>query len=279
MRDFTLRAYELLIEALKAKGYGFYHFREFVTLRIPQSAVLRHDVDRYPARAQKMAELEFKMSVRASYHFRVPEYPSASYESAIKSIADLGHEIAYHYEDLGKAARIVGRSFTRVAMRKDPDTLIKIAEESFIKNIAYLRRFYPVNVISMHGDPLSAYDNRDLWKHVNYKDYGVICEPYLDIDYSDVRYFTDTGRRWDAQRSNRRDRITRTPAPGTNSAQSSLASTFDLISRIRSGIINGNIVINTHPQRWSEEIGPWISELVVQNIKNIIKPVLRQKFR
>ena len=93
MRDFTLRAYELLIEALKEKGYGFYHFREFVATGISQGAVLRHDVDRYPARAQKMAELEFKMSVRSSFHFRVPEYPSASYESVIRSIAGLGMKL------------------------------------------------------------------------------------------------------------------------------------------------------------------------------------------
>mgnify|MGYP000923717699 FL=1 len=169
----------------------------------------------------------------------------------------------------------MGRSFSRVAGPGDPEALVKIAEENFIKNIGYLRQFYPVNVISMHGDPLSAYDNRDLWKHVSYKDHGVICEPYLDIDYSDVTYFTDTGRRWDAQRSNRRDRISRHPPSGSRIVPGGPSSTFDLISAIRSGIIYGNIVINTHHQRWSEKIWPWISELLVQNIKNSVKPFLR----
>ena len=275
MRDFTPRVYALLLEALKEKGYGFCHFREFPAPRISQSVVLRHDVDRYPIRAQRIAELEFKMSVRASYHFRVPEHPSAPYESAIMAIVNMGHEIAYHYEDLSRAGRTRGKSLVPAAGRNNPDALLKIAEENFKKNLEYLRLFYPVDVISMHGDPLSAYDNRDLWKYVNYKDYGVICEPYLDIDYSDVGYFTDTGRCWDANRSNRRDRIPGNHTAVSNIPAASPGSTFELISGIRSGFITGNLVINTHPQRWSDEILPWISELVIQNIKNTVKPFLR----
>ena len=34
----------------------------------------------------------------------------------------------------------------------------------------------------------------------------IVCEPYFDIDVSDVLYLTDTGRRWDGERSNIRDR-------------------------------------------------------------------------
>src|SRR5690625_2901666 len=70
----------------------------------------------------------------------------------------------------------------------------------------------------MHGSPLSRYDNRDLWKSYSYRDYGIIAEPYFDMDFSRVLYLTDTGRRWDGDKVSVRDR-----AP-----QSVLASTGGL---------------------------------------------------
>src|SRR5690625_6415775 len=36
--------------------------------------------------------------------------------------------------------------------------------------------------------------SRDLWKWYSYRDYGIIAEPYFDLDFSRVLYLTDTGR-------------------------------------------------------------------------------------
>ena len=58
----------------------------------------------------------------------------------------------------------------------------------------------PVKTICMHGSPLSKWDNRDLWKRYNYRDYGIIAEPYFDVDFDEVFYITDTGRRWDGDK-------------------------------------------------------------------------------
>ena len=54
----------------------------------------------------------------------------------------------------------------------------------------------PVKTICMHGSPLSKWDNRDLWKRYNYRDFGIIAEPYFDLDFDEVFYITDTGRSW-----------------------------------------------------------------------------------
>ena len=62
----------------------------------------------------------------------------------------------------------------------------------------------------MHDSPLSKYDNRLLWKYYNYRDYGIIGEPYFDIDFNDVFYLTDTGRRWDGEKVSVRDKVKRT---------------------------------------------------------------------
>ena len=59
----------------------------------------------------------------------------------------------------------------------------------------------------MHGSPLSKYDNKLLWKYYNYRDFGIIGEPYFDVDFSKVLYLTDTGRRWNGNRVSIRDKI------------------------------------------------------------------------
>jgi len=59
----------------------------------------------------------------------------------------------------------------------------------------------------MHGSPLSKYDNRDLWKNFDYHELGIIGEPYFDVDFNEVMYLTDTGRRWDGFRVSIRDKV------------------------------------------------------------------------
>ncbi len=36
-----------------------------------------------------------------------------------------------------------------------------------------------------------------MWKRYSYRDFGIIAEPYFDVDFGEVLYLTDTGRRWD----------------------------------------------------------------------------------
>lgn len=48
----------------------------------------------------------------------------------------------------------------------------------------------------MHGSPHSKYDNKLIWGKYNYKEFGLIGEPYLDIDWNEFGYLTDTGSRF-----------------------------------------------------------------------------------
>lgn len=61
----------------------------------------------------------------------------------------------------------------------DPHQAIKLFEE----HLSQLREVADVKTICMHGSPLSKFDNRDIWKHYNYRDYGIIAEPYFDLDF------------------------------------------------------------------------------------------------
>ena len=39
------------------------------------------------------------------------------------------------------------------------------------------------------------------------EDYGIIAEPYFDLDFDEVFYLTDTGRRWDGDDVSVRDKV------------------------------------------------------------------------
>jgi hypothetical protein len=69
-----------------------------------------------------------------------------------------------------------------------------------------MREIAPAVTICMHGSPLSKWDSRLLWQKYNYRDFGITGEPYFDIDFSQVLYLTDTGRRWDGEKVGLRDR-------------------------------------------------------------------------
>jgi len=143
--------------------------------------------------------------------------PESFNPAIIEKIAALGHEIGYHYEDLSFTAK---RSEGAMAQwqrgaeaqwlkgKKDEELFAKIAIENFRENLEKLRRIVPVETICMHGSPLSRWDNRLLWKYYGYRDFGIVGEPYFDIDFEKVLYLTDTGRRWDGGAVAVRDKVT-----------------------------------------------------------------------
>jgi hypothetical protein len=265
MRDFTLNTLDRLLSSLKTSGYSF-----ITVLRYPGDAsdatiILRHDVDASPGNSLKCAELESRMGINGTYYFRM--VPKSYDERIIRAISHLGHEIGYHYEDLAVA-------------RGDYDLAIKLFEQ----NLAKLRQLAPIETICMHGSPLSKYDNRMLWKRYNYRDYGIIGEPYLDIDFNVVRYFTDTGRRWDGENVSLRDRVMSTKPEESDKKQlvgaskaeyrQHFRSTADIIRASETGNLPPLMMITLHPQRWDNKVIPWLHELFWQNIKNVAKRFL-----
>ena len=84
--------------------------------------------------------------------------------------------------------------------------LVDIAIKRFSENLEKLRKIAPVRTICMHGSPMSRWDSRLLWKYYDYRDFGITGEPYFDVDFDKVFYLTDTGRRWDGDSFNIRDK-------------------------------------------------------------------------
>jgi hypothetical protein len=188
----------------------------------------------------------------------------------------------------------------RFNAKKGEESIAEIAIESFKENLERLRKIVTVETACMHGSPLSKWDNRLLWKYYDYRDFGITGEPYFDIDFNKVLYLTDTGRRWDGEAVNIRDKVsgvrrqasgkkgngtrnsepmTQIPKPLTLNSELKLHSTFDIIEAANNGTLPDKIMITIHPQRWSSQIIPWISELVWQNVKNVGKRVIQARLR
>ncbi len=249
-----------------------------------KTIILRHDVDKLPQNSLRFAQIQHELGIKGTYFFRiVPESPPASHgwksgragfhSEIIGQIANLGHEIGYHYEDVDFAAqnfKIKDKSKKIKVEKAIADEAIKLFE----KHLAEFRKLYPVKTICMHGSPRSKYDNKLLWKYYNYQDFGIIGEPYFDVNFDEVFYLTDTGRRWDGWKVSMRDKV---PQQEQWKEQGLVFGiTQDIIQAAEQNRLPSRIMFTFHPQRWSDNYFLWTKEFVWQNAKNVVKYFLNK---
>jgi len=251
--DFTIEKYEELCKSLLKNHYSiltvenfFAHYNagQYLSRKI---AIMRHDVDRNPKNALLMAKKENSLGIHATYYFR---YPYTFKPDLIHRISELGHEIGYHYEVLSKLNGDLTKS--------------KLLFETELKA---MREICVVNTICMHGSPMSKYDNRELWKHYNFQDYGIKGEAYLSMENMAIRYLTDTGRSWNGQRS------IRDILAGTLPSLP-IESTDQLINWINTST-ERSLYITVHPERWAPNTGEWIMSYSQDLMMNAGKNMLR----
>ena len=245
MRDFTVSIYRQLLDALKAAGYRYHSFSEYLNDPAEQVILLRHDVDDRKLHSLEFARIQHEKGIAGSYYFRM--VPQSFDEGVIREIYELGHEVGYHYEDMDFA-------------KGDPHRAIQLFEQHLEK----LRKIVPVRTICMHGSPRSAFDNKEVWKHYNYRNYGIIGEPYFDLEFKSVFYLTDTGRRWDGHAVSVRDKV-------ADHFGLRFHSTSDIIQSIQQGDFPQKVMINFHPQRWTDDYLLWLREKNTQHLKNTAK--------
>lgn len=258
--DFTLEKYNKLLNCLLEAGYKFLTFHEYLlTLhdKLPEKfIILRHDVDLLPKNSLRFAKIQASLGIKGSYYFRAVK--QSWDEQIIQEIYALGHEIGYHYENLTTCKGNIDKAY-----------------EDFCHHLARLRQLVPVHTICMHGSPQSKYDSKDIWKKYNYKELNIIGEPYFDVNFEEVFYLTDTGRRWDGMNVSIRDNVAQQQLWKTKNLV--YHSTNDIINAILNNTLPLKIMFTFHPQRWHDNILLWTKELCVQNLKNIVKYFLKIK--
>ena len=256
MRDFSLDIYRELLETLQRHGYQLIGYSDYLKgerlkVKGERFVILRHDVDARPENSRKTAQIEHALGAKATYYFRVGK--ESNNPEIIRAIAKLGHEIGYHYEDMSLCNGDVDQAWSH-----------------FRTWLEYFRQFYAVETICMHGAPTSKWDGKELWKKYDYKSLGILGEPYLDMDWSDVFYLTDTGRCWDGYKVSVRDKIPQYQEEWTAKGWT-WHDTHELLVAIHAGRFPNHVMMTTHPQRWTNNTKQWWKEFVLQNCKNLVK--------
>lgn len=254
MLDFTLKAYRSYLEAIQKQGITFYLFRDLMQCheQPKEFCLIRHDVDRKPMSALKMAKAEAEMGIQSTYYFRIKNHTFK--KDIIQTIENLGHEIGYHYETLS-----------------DANGNHEIALDLFKQNLLKLREYAKIDTCSMHGRPFKPFDNRDIWRNKANHDtllteFNIIGEVYLDIDYSDIAYITDTGRNWTSDKSNLRDKVA-----------SHVKAEFTLGEELLAYFNNKphrKICFQIHPERWTNNTLSWLVILMKDTITNVLKKMI-----
>ena len=248
--DFTLKKYAQLCEAILRLNIPVLNVRDFLQAGHPisPSVVLRHDVDRRMDAALRMADLEAKLGISSTYYVR--KQSSVFKREAIERLNILGHEVGYHYEVLTKTKGDVKRAI-----------------DLFDIELKQFRNIVPISTISMHGSPLSTWNNLDMWTIYDFKKYDIVGDAVLSLDEEDVYYFTDTGRAWDANRYNIRDTMRSLPLTKFPHR------TDDLITFLQKNT-SSPVFINAHPNRWAADMLNWGTTLVFDWIINQAKWLL-----
>ncbi len=250
--DFSFIKLTELYKALLNKGFCFITLDKYLSEAGGfNTIILRHDVEKRYDNALKFAQIQNELGIKGTYYFRILK--NSYNPEIVKKIADLGHEIGYHYDDL---------TFCKGNFEE--------AIKRFERNLNRLRSITKVKTICMDGSPRSAYDNKDLWKKYDYKAFDIESEPYFDINFDELFYLTDTGRRWDGWKMSLRDKVPQQEK--WIKEELVFHSTDDIIRVAREGgRLPDKIMFTFHPQRWNDKPLPWVKELVLQNVKNVAK--------
>jgi hypothetical protein len=249
--DFTMAKYTDLCEAIADSGYTPMTVRAYLEAQEMPSrlVVMRHDVDASPRNEPRMALIESDFGIRATYYFR---YRRGVFQpDVMRQIAGMGHEIGYHYETLDKA-------------KGDCEKAIEL----FKSELALLKEVADIKTISMHGNPLTKWDNRDLWRKYDFKDSAILGEAYLS--FRNILYLSDTGRTWGPAYKVKDLLPSDTEGTGPGSIKSRVNSTDDVIKLLESGEIR-RLYLLTHAGRWGDSMFGWAISRMQDTAVNLVK--------
>lgn len=246
--DFTYDIYRMLLDCLVGNDYETLTVREYVLRdRLPERfVILRHDVDRKPGNAVRMAALEADRGIESTYYVRTTD--EVFRPDLLRRIDAHGHEVGFHYESMDRADG-------------DPERALDV----FQRNLEMVREVVPVETACMHGNPLTRYDNRDLWEHGSFERFDLVGEAYLSVDFEDVVYFSDTGRTWADGALKIKDHTM-----GEGQKLVTADTTQDLLDLFRERQVDRACLLS-HPNRWAGTTVELVTERTKDTAINVVK--------
>src|SRR5690625_6668007 len=159
-RDFTVSTYKELLDSLEKGGFAFQTVHQFISDPAERVILLRHDVDARKEHSLRFARIQHERGISGTYYFRL--VPESFDKGVIREIAEMGHEIGYHYETMDTAGG-----------KRD------LALAQFEEGLERLRDLAEVRISCMHGSPLRRFDKRELWQPFDFWVYGLRAQTYF----------------------------------------------------------------------------------------------------
>ena len=190
---------------------------------------IKHDVETNVKKALKIAKIEKKHNIRATYF--VQSYLLHDNIDLLQIISGLGHEVSYHYDVLDS-----NHGNMDAAIREFSNTVSEFKEVGF-----------EITTVCPHGNPLMQRDgwssNKDFFRNkdvVNlYPNIFDVVVQAAEVVKSEFIYVSDAGYKWKLI---------------ANVDNNDLVNNGDLIidNMIELVALHKKVVISSHPHRWSE---------------------------
>jgi len=274
--DYTLDKLYELCETISKSDYAPLTVVKYLSSekRPERFIIIRHDVDFEPAYSLKLAKIEKEFGITSTYYFRTIE--DVFQPNIIKSIADLGHEIGYHYEvldeskgDYNQAITIFGDEFSKFRPVYDVKTICPHGSPiiSTLSPYSFSGICTIIKTMLQGGDVFTSWKNQDLWEKYNFRQFGIVGDAYLSIDFGRLNYFSDTGRNWNSTRYKIKDVA---DTPDNQIPEVRINCTDDIIELIKQGEVK-NMYILIHANHWKDNFGSWLRWLILVYIRNMGK--------
>jgi len=225
-------------------------------------AIIKHDVETNVPKALKLAEIESKYNIMATYYVQLYLLESEKNIKALKEIQKLGHEVTYHYDVLDANGGDWDKAISEFnyAIKKFEDNGFKIY------------------TVCPHGNPVMKRNgwssNKDFFRNKDIKEiYCSITDIVIEVNRfgeNGVTYISDAGYGWKliSDISNN-DRDKTQPDVVLND----LDSVFNLIRR------NSKVIISTHPHRWySSTFNVWLRLIFFKLLRSIVNIMTKFPF-
>ena len=223
--------------------------------KVSNIIVIKHDVEDKPNNALRLAKIENKYGINATYYFQGDLV--VDNKKIIQEIKELGHEIGYHYDVMDSNEG------------EYSDAIIEFSD--------YLNIFNDIGIVIMsvcpHGNPLKIRSNwssnKDFFRSKEVQEkYSNIFDLSCHLPkITKFSYISDAGYSWkliDDFEEN--DRLK------TNDIQ--IKDIFETISNS-----NKPLIISTHPHRWKKSlISNFLRKIIFTLSKKIAKKLYKISF-
>ncbi|MEM6686250.1 MAG: hypothetical protein AAF617_10745 [Bacteroidota bacterium] len=212
--------------------------------------IFKHDVETNVEKALKMATIEAEHGIKATYY--VQGYLLEDNVAALQKIADLGHEVTYHYDVLD-------------ANKGD----YTAARQEFVDYVnAFEKHGFKVNTICPHGNPVMIRNgwnsNKDFFRKKEIaEEFNTMLDVVVQLPTllnGPYTYISDAGFQFQIIRNVENNDI-------KNDGDIHINSIQDFVKIIQE---NQKIIFSTHPHRWKQsKIATVINKLKFKLVRSV----------